>query len=141
MRKILIFILLSTVFSGCEKQDTVSADGYYQGSLVYQGQPFFSAISFNGNSYSEVASGGALIQKFPCITKGTYKIKQNTISFAPTVFPAIPDCQCGLFTSVKFDCQLNGDYKLIQTGGKIIFQRGSGNELQVYTLTLIGPDR
>jgi hypothetical protein len=46
-----------------------------------------------------------------------------------------------LFTSVKFDCQLNGDYKLIQTGGKIIFQRGSGNELQVYTLTLIGPDR
>jgi hypothetical protein len=141
MRRILIFILLLTTFSGCEKQDTVSSDGYYQGSLVYQGQPFFAAISFDGNNYAEVASGGALIQKFPCVTKGTYTIKHNTISFAPTVLPVIPDCQCGLFTSVKFDCQLNGDYKLIQTRGKIIFQRGSGNELQVYTLTLIGPDR
>jgi hypothetical protein len=141
MRKILIFILLLTTFSGCEKQDTVSADGYYQGSLVYQGQPFFSAISFNGNNYAEAASGGALIQKFPCITKGIYKIKHNTISFAPTVFPAIPDCQCGMFTNVKFDCQLNGDYKLIQSGNNLKFQRGTGNELQIYNLTLIEPER
>ncbi len=141
MRKILIFILLLIAFSGCEKQETVSTDGYYQGSLVYQGQPFFSAISFNGNNYSEVASGGALIQKYPCITKGTYKIKHNTISFAPTVLPVIPDCQCGMFTSVKFDCQLDGDYTLIHSGKNIKFQRGTGNLLQVYSLTLIEPDR
>ena len=141
MRKILIFILLLATFSGCEKQDSVSSDGYYQGSLVYQGQPFFAAISFNGNNYSEVASGGALIQKFPCITKGTYKIKHNTISFAPTVLPAVPDCRCGMFTSVTFDCLLNGDYTLIHSGNNIKFQRGTGNLLQVYSLTLIEPDR
>jgi hypothetical protein len=139
MKKTLIFILLLPAFSGCEKQDTVTADGYYQGSLVYKGQPFFSAISFNGNNYSEVASGGALIQKFPCITKGTYTIKHNTISFAPTVLPLISDCQCGMFPNVKFDCQLNGDYKLVQSGKSITFQRGVGNELQVYNLTLINP--
>jgi hypothetical protein len=141
MRKILILILLSTTFTGCEKQDTVSTDGYYQGSLVYQGQPFFSAISFTGNNYSEVASGGALIQKFPCITKGIYKINHNTISFSPTVLPVIPDCQCGMFTSIKFDCLLNGDYKLIQSGNNVKFLRGTGNEMQVYNLTLIEPNR
>jgi hypothetical protein len=136
-----LFLLMTitslSIFSSCEKLDTVSTDGYYQGSLVYQGQPLFAAISFHGNNYAEVASGGALIQKFPCITKGIYKIKNNTISFAPTVFPVIPDCQCGMFTSVTFDCLLHGDYKLIKSGNNIIFQRGTGNDLQVYNLTLV----
>lgn len=129
-----------SIFSSCEKLDTVSTDGYYSGSLVYQGQPLFAAISFHGNNYAEVASGGALIQKFPCITKGIYKIKHNTISFAPTVFPVIPHCQCGMFTSVTFDCLLNGEYKLIKSGNNITFQRGTGNDLQVYNLTLIEPN-
>ena len=116
MRKILIFILLLTAFSGCEKQDTVSSDGYYQGSLVYQGQPFFSAISFNGNSYSEVASGGALIQKFPCITKGTYKIKQNTISFAPTVFLQYLIASAGCLQALNWIASLMEIIQLIQNG-------------------------
>jgi hypothetical protein len=133
----LITLISFSFFSGCEKSNTVSTDGYYQGSLIYQGQPLFAAISFHGNNYEEVASGGALIQKFPCITKGIYKIKHNTISFAPTVLPVIPDCQCGMFTSVTFDCLLNGDYKLIKSGKNIIFQRGTGNDLQVYNLTLV----
>ena len=139
-----IFLLMTftsfSIFSSCEKLDTVSTDGYYQGSLVYQEQPLFTAISFHGNNYAEVASGGALNQKFPCITKGTYKIKHNTISFSPSVFPVIPDCQCGMFTSVTFDCLLNGDYQLIKSGNNVIFQRGTGNDLQVYNLTLIEPN-
>lgn len=140
-----LFLLLTltslSIFSGCEKLDTVSADGYYSGSLVYQGQPLFAAISFNGNNYAEVASGGALNQKFPCITKGTYKIKHNKISFFPTAMPVLPDCPCAvMFTNIKFDCLLNGDYKLIQSGNNIRFQRGIGNDLQVYNLTLIEPN-
>ena len=141
--KTLFFLITFTslsIFSSCEKLDTVSTDGYYQGSLVYQEQPLFAAISFHGNNYAEVASGGALNQKFPCITEGTYKIKHNTISFSPSVFPVIPDCQCGMFTSVKFDCLLNGDYQLIKSGNNVIFQRGTGNDLQVYNLTLIEPN-
>jgi hypothetical protein len=142
--KTLIFLITFTslsIFSSCEKLDTVSADGYYSGSLVYQGQPLFAAISFHGSNYGEVASGGALNQKFPCITRGTYKIKHNTISFSPTVMPIVPDCTCTvMFTNIKFDCLLSGDYTLIQSGNNIKFQRGTGNDLQVYNLTLIEPN-
>lgn len=121
--------------------DTVSTDGYYSGSLVYQGQTLFAAISFHGNNYEEAASGGALNQKFPCITKGTYRIRDNTISFSPTVIPVVHDCTCAImFTEVKFDCRLNGEYTLIQSGNTIKFQRGNGNDLQVYNLTLIESD-
>jgi hypothetical protein len=128
-------------FSSCEKLDTVSTDGYYSGSLVYQERPLFAAISFHGNNYEEVASGGALNQKFPCITKGTYKIKHNTISFFPTIMPVVPDCTCPvMFTIIKFDCLLSGDYTMIQSGSNIKFQRGTGNDLQVYNLTLIEPN-
>ena len=147
MRKIAktVFLLISftilSFLSGCEKPDTVSTDGYYSGSLVYQGQPLFAAISFKGNNYAEVASGGALNQKFPCITKGTYKIKHNTISFSPNVMPVVLDCTCAImFTEDKFDCLLSGEYTLIQSGKTIRFQRGTGNDLQVYTLTLIEPN-
>jgi len=137
---LLITLTSFSFFSGCEKMDTVSTDGYYSGSLVYQRQPLFAAISFNGNNYAEVASGGALNQKFPCITKGTYKIKHNTISFSPTELPVVPDYTCAImFTEVKFDCLLSGEYTLIQSGNTIKFQRGTGNGLQVYNLTLIEP--
>jgi len=143
-KRTLFFLMTLTslsIFSSCEKLDTVSADGYYSGSLVYQGQPLFAAISFHGNNYEEVASGGALNQKFPCITRGTYKIKHNTISFSPTVMPVVPDCTCTvMFTNIKFDCLLSGDYKLIKSGNNIIFQRGTGNDLQVYNLTLVESD-
>jgi hypothetical protein len=141
MRKILIPVFLLIAIISCEKLDTVSADGYYSGSLVYQGQPLFAAISFHGNNYEEVASGGALNQKFPCITKGTYKVKHNTIYFSPAVMPVVTDCTCTvMFTNIKFDCLLSGDYTLIQSGSKIKFQRGTGNDLQVYNLTLIEPN-
>jgi hypothetical protein len=147
MRKIAktVFLLISftslSFLSGCEKLDTVSTDGYYSGSLVYQGQPLFAAISFNGNNYAEVASGGALNQKFPCITKGTYKIKHNTISFSPSEMPVVLDCSCAImFTTVKFDCLLSGEYTFIQSGKTIKFQRGTGNDLQVYNLTFIEPN-
>jgi len=121
--------------------DTVSADGYYSGSLVYQGQPLFAAIIFNGSNYEEAASGGALNQKFPCLTKGTYRIRDNTISFYPTVMPIVLDCTCTMmFTEVKFDCLLSGEYTLIQSGNTIKFQKGNGNDLQVYNLTLIEPN-
>ena len=141
----ILFVLMTSaslsIFSSCEKLDTVSTDGYYQGSLVYQGQPLFAAISFHGSNYAEVASGGALNQKFPCVTKGTYKIRHNKISFSPTVMPIVPDCTCAvMFTVIKFDCILSGDYLLIQTGNNIKFQRGSGNDLQVYNMTLIEPN-
>jgi hypothetical protein len=138
---LLMTLISLSIFSSCEKLDTVSTDGYYSGSLVYRGQPLFSAISFNGNNYEEVASGGALNQKFPCITKGIYKIKHNTISFFPVVMPVVPDCTCAvMFTEIKFDCLLRGDYILIQSGNNIKFQRGTGNDLQVYNLTLIEPN-
>lgn len=138
----LLFTLTSLfIFSSCEKMDTVSTDGYYQGSLVYQGQSLFAAISFHRNNYEEAASGGALNQKFPCLTKGTYKIKHNTISFSPTVMPVVPDCTCTImFTEVKFACLLSGEYTLIQSGNNIKFQRGTGNDLQAYNLTLIEPN-
>jgi len=42
-----------------------------------------------------------LIQKFPCIAKGIYRIKHNTISFASTVFPIDVEITIG---SKKVDC-------------------------------------
>jgi hypothetical protein len=137
----LMTLISLSIFSSCEKLDTVSTDGYYSGSLVYQGQPLFAAISFHGSNYEEVASGGALNQKFPCLTKGTYIIKHNIISFSPKVMPIVPDCTYAvMFADIKFDCLLSGNYILIQSGYNIKFQRGTGNDLQVYNLTLIEPD-
>jgi hypothetical protein len=138
----LLFTLTSLfIFSSCEKMDTVSTDGYYQGSLVCQGQSLFAAISFHSNNYEEAASGGALNQKFPCLTKGTYRIRHNKISFSPTVMPVVSNCSCTvMFTQIKFDCLLSGDYTLIKSGSNIKFQRGTGNDMQVYNLTIIEPN-
>ena len=122
------YILLS---SSCTKIDNFSNDGYYSGSLSYKGIIQFDALNINGNNYEEVPSGGAFNQKFPCITKGTYKIKGNTITFYPSV---LPDCPCN-------ECLLNGDYTLIQSGETIIFQRGTGDDLQIYNMTLIESKR
>ncbi len=141
--KVLFFLValtsLSFIFS-CEKQDAFSTDGYYSGSFSTQGQRTFTALVIDGNNYSEVPSGGVYNQKYPCVTKGSYKIKNGTISFNATVLPAVPDCQCGELTGVKYDCLLNGDYTLIQSGEKIIFQRGTGDNLQVYDLTIVKPN-
>ena len=41
----------------------------------------------------------------------------------------MPDCLC-------VECLLNGDYTLIQSGSKLIFQKGTGDTLQNYDLTL-----
>lgn len=115
-------------------------DGYFSGSFSNQGQSTFTAIIIDGSNYSEVPSGGEYNQKFPCLTKGIYNIKNSTISFNATVLSVVPDCQCGELTGVKFDCLLNGDYTLVQSGENTIFQRGTGNDLQVYNLTLIEPN-
>lgn len=114
------------ILSSCEKTDTFLDSGYYTGSFSYQGEVKFNAIVFYNNTYQEVPSGGAANQKFPCVTKGTYKIMDNTITFLPTV---MPDCLC-------FECLLNGDYTLVQSGSKLIFKKGTGNTLQNYDLTL-----
>jgi hypothetical protein len=45
-----------------------------------------------------------------------------------------------MFTEVKFACLLSGEYTLIQSGNNIKFQRGTGNDLQAYNLTLIEPN-
>jgi hypothetical protein len=138
---ILLILTLIFIFSDCKKQDTFSTDGYYSGSFSNQRQQTFTAIVIDGSNYSEVPSGGVINQKFPCTTKGTYKIKNSTISFNATVLPAVPDCQCGELTGVKFDCLLSGDYTLVQSGKNMLFQRENENDLQIYNLTLIEPNR
>jgi|ERR1035437_1078460 hypothetical protein len=140
MRTFLFCVFSIVIFASCTKEDTFSTDGYYSGSFSNQGQRTFTAIVIDGSNYSEVPSGGAYNQKFPCVTKGTYKITNNTISFNAIVLPIVPDCQCGELTGVKFGCLLNGDYTVIQSGENIVFQRGTGNDLQVYNLTLIEPN-
>jgi hypothetical protein len=119
------------IFSTCKKIDTFSFDGYYSGSFTYKGQVQFDGLIIKENNYEEAASGGALNQKFPCLTKGTYKIKNNTITFVPSV---MPDCLC-------FECLLNGEYKLIQNGKNIIFQKVTEDNLQIYNLTLVESSR
>jgi len=119
------------IFSDCEKNVTFSFDGYYSGSFSYKGQVQFDALIINENEYEEVPSGGAMNQKFPCLTKGTYSIKQRSITFTPDV---MPDCICSA-------CLLTGAYTLIQSGKTIIFQRGTGDDLQIYNMTLIEANR
>ena len=140
---ILVYLnfILCFIFSDCKKQDTFSNDGYYSGSYSYQGQRTFTAIIIDGNNYSEVPSGGEFNQKFPCLTKGTYKINNSTITFNATVLPVVSDCRCGELTGVIFDCLLSGIYTLVQSGENMVFQRGTGNDLQVYDLTLVKPNR
>lgn len=116
-----------TVLTSCDKIETPLTDGYYSGSLSYQGQLYFDAIIFSENTYEEVPSGGALNQKFPCLTEGTYKIKNGTITFNPTNSPT---CSCSA-------CLLSGDFNLIQDRNQIIFQKVSGQDLQIYSLTQI----
>lgn len=136
----LMTLISFSLIISCEKQDTFSTNGYYSGSFSNQSQRTFTALVIDGNNYSEVPSGGVYNQKYPCVTKGTYKIKNKTISFNATVLPVVPDCQCGEQTGVKFDCLLNGDYTLVQSGEKIVFQRGTGNDMQIYDLTIVKPN-
>jgi hypothetical protein len=117
------------IFTNCEKNGTFSFDGYYEGSFSYRGQVRYDALIINGNAFKEVPSGGAMNQKFPCLTRGTYRIKQRFIIFVPDT---VPDCNCSV-------CMLTGNYALIQSGEKIIFQKGSGDDLQTYNLTLVEP--
>jgi hypothetical protein len=117
--------------SGCTKMDNFSKDGYYSGYFSYQGETKFDALSIDGNNYAEVPSGGAFNQKFPCLTRGTYKIKGNSITFTPSV---LPDCLCN-------ECILQGVYDLIQSDQTIRFQKGTGNDLQIYNVTLIEANR
>ena len=126
---ILAIMIISSllIFTGCKKLHTPLTTGYYSGSLNFQGQLVFDAIIFNGNNYEEVPSGGALNQKFPCLTKGTYQIRGNLISFSPNNSPV---CSCSA-------CELKGDYSFIQEGNKITFQKGSGPDVQIYSLTQI----
>jgi hypothetical protein len=119
-------ILITFAFTSCTKEK-ITFDGYYSGSFTYQGQVKFDALRINGNNYEEAASGGALNQKFPCLTKGTYKIKGDIISFTTRVEP---DCLC-------YDCLLKGEYKLIQSGNTIEFQKEARDGLQRYLLTLV----
>jgi hypothetical protein len=125
--KILITLISLTVLTSCDKLETPLPDGYYSGSLSYQGQIYFDAILFDENTYKEVPSGGALNQKLPCLTEGTYIIKNGTITFIHTNSPT---CSCSA-------CLLTGDFDLIRDGNNIIFQKGSGQDLQIYSLTQI----
>ena len=123
---LLLFYCL-IIISGCKEQDDLIAHGYYQGSFDDQGKKLFDAISFDRDHYTEVPSGGVMNQKFPCISKGTFSIRKNAITFRPVN---------------KDDCPypeyfLSGDYSLTQTGTTIVFQRGTGNNCQAYNLTLI----
>jgi hypothetical protein len=126
---VILTLCIFFIFTDCEKIGTFSFDGYYSGSFSYLEQVQFDALIINGNAYKEVPSGGAMNQKFPCLTKGTYRIKQRSITFFPD---NVPDCIC-------FACMLTGKYTLIQSGEKIIFQKGSGDVLQTYILTLVEP--
>jgi len=128
MKKIVLILMIfscSLILTNCTKLDSPLTNGYYSGSLSFQGQVYFDAISFNENTYKEVPSGGALNQKFPCLTEGTYKIKRNKITYIPS---NSPNCSCS-------DIILTGDYELIQDNNKIIFQKGTGQDLQIYSLT------
>ncbi len=129
IKTVFILLTLSSLFvcSGCKKVDTFTSDGYYSGSFSYKGEVLLDALSISGNNFKELASGGAMNQKFPCITEGMYKIKRNTITFVSINFP---DCSCN-------ECLLTGEYSLIQTGNNIIFQKEIAGELQIYNLTLI----
>lgn len=125
---ILIFLICcASAISGCKEQEDLIVQGYYQGSFDYQGKIVFDAISFDGDNYAEVASGGVMNQKFPCISKGTFSIRKNTITFRP---------------DNKDECPypeyfLTGDYSFSQTVNTIVFQRGTGTDRQTYSLTLI----
>lgn len=126
----LIFVLILICSGGCTK-DTFSDDGYYSGSFSYNGEVKFDALIINGNNYEEVPSGGAMNQKFPCLVKGSYRIKGNKITFTTSVEP---DCICD-------ECLLKGEYVLVQSGNTIKFQREAVNGLQVYNLTLVTASR
>ena len=125
--QILMILISLTVLTSCDKIETPLTNGYYSGSLSFQGQIYFDAIIFSENTYEEVPSGGALNQKFPCLTEGSYKIKNGIITFSPNNSPT---CSCSA-------CLLTGDFELIQDGNNIIFQKGFGQDLQIYSLTQI----
>jgi hypothetical protein len=129
IKSVFVILTLSFLFviSSCKKDESFTSDGYYSGSFSYKGQVLFDALSITGNQFKEVASGGAMNQKFPCITEGKYEINGNTITFSSS---KSSNCTC-------IECLLDGKYTLVKSGNNLIFEREIGGELQQYNLTQI----
>lgn len=157
MKKLLILIICTLLFIGCNKvkndnnynNDTFDindpsilfkntiTDGFYMGNFVYQGMNYWCEIDFSNGKYEEWPSGGVAFQKkMGCLTTGTYTIGNGIVSFKLSDYK---------FKGYQESCNpsmiLPGDYKihLITENDSIIFSRGVENNKIKYHLKRIIP--
>ena len=129
----LVFITLI----GCEKKDPSPVhipEGYYSGHFIYSEDTVFDAFVFNADTFSEVASGGVMHQKFPCIVEGTYIIQDGEIEFSVLKYPEEgSNCDPDKFLTGSYDMKLSGD--------SLEFTKGEGSSKQCYKLKKVPESR
>ena len=79
----LLFFLMFVALLACKKESIKLNNGFYGGTFKYDTLILTEGLIISDDSFEELASGGALQQKYPhyCLTKGTYKIQGEMIFF------------------------------------------------------------
>jgi len=136
----MLFLLFAGLISGCgklgddhaAKNGAVIQDGIYMGYFEYQNQKYWSEIAFDGNTYVEWPSGGAMFQKpYGCLTVGTFEVSGYKLIF-----------KLGAYKMKEFpgecvnDMSLPDVYTIYGTMKKdsIVFEKGSGSAKIKYHL-------
>lgn len=136
---IFIFILLF----GCSDTEIIDSSariiedhikpGYYSGTFQYDNIILWESIGISSNSFEEYASGGVMYQKYPeiCLTKGTFKIINDSINFSDIQITQPPIDNCG------DDFLLMDSYYIEElSDSAIIFWKNSKHGKQSYNLKI-----
>jgi hypothetical protein len=136
---IIIFPIISLI--GCTNDDNFDTslrlkDGYYDGYFKDDTLQLWESFGIKIDSFVEFASGGVWCQKYPqiCLTKGTYKIINDSIYFENIQTAQPPNYS---LTNCDRDCLLMGNYYIESfTDSTIVFWRNAHKGRQEYQLKL-----
>lgn len=133
-----LILLFGSISCNKEKDDILIKlkNGYYSGSFSYDNNQLWESFFIQNDSFVELASGGVLYQKFPeiCITKGTYKIIDDSIFFINIQAAEPPNANIEDYDK---DYLLKGSYFLEKVSdSSVVFSRIARNGLLEYNLKL-----
>jgi|WetSurSiteA1Bulk_404760.scaffolds.fasta_scaffold21399_2 hypothetical protein len=138
MRNLLIIIfflfLMSCKDDNLNNQGLSLKQGIYEGSFQCDTILIWESIGITDYNFEEYASGGVLHQKYPLValTKGTYKIFKETISFYNIQIAQPPNGKLGDYQS---EFLLIGDYTVNSYSDSTVqFWKNSVKGKQEYNL-------
>lgn len=143
MKKIKCFIglfLLIGILS-CDKENDGVAyklkDGSYMGSFSYDNKHLWESFIIKNDSFTELASGGVMYQKYPahCLTEGIYEITDDSIHFKNITIAQPPN---GKIADYENEYLLMGSFYIEEKSDTtIVFSRVAKNGRQIYNLKLL----